>query len=446
MGDVPSKASSSPRSSTGGSSSSPLALSASAPPASPVRIRSRSSSSAESGRSSPQGRRRRRSGERQASTSPRLSPVIRRIISAATRSPFSHRSANFSETSSESERMAANEGESSAGAFNAGQSAAGLSEHDLRKEVKKIQQDATLESKEKSRRIQRLMTTSWRSRQPPPSCPKVSSLPPPPMIEEGSSSNGNERFGCVHYQRGCAIKVPCCGIFAMCRLCHEKDVGKDHVVERKNIKQIKCLRCGKEQPVSNKCVKCETKFARYFCKICNFFDDTPGKKIYHCPHCNICRIGEGLGIDYFHCHRCNACMAISLKDNHKCVERVLESNCPVCHEYMFTSTSPVCFLPCGHCMHSSCHKTYSQSNYVCPICSKAMADMREYYTQLDSWVAEQEMPEGYRNVVSTVFCADCEKRSTAPFHFLYHKCAHCGSYNTKVISQQTEDRSRNIED
>lgn len=104
--------------------------------------------------------------------------------------------------------------------------------------------------------------------------------------------------------------------------------------------------------------QCKQEFARYFCDVCKFYDDDPSKSIYHCDKCKICRIGKGLDIDYFHCDRCNACMSISLK-THKCVERSLESDCPICHSYMFTSTTPVMFLPCGHCMHVSCYEEYT---------------------------------------------------------------------------------------
>lgn len=46
--------------------------------------------------------------------------------------------------------------------------------------------------------------------------------------------------------------------------------------------------------------------------------------------------------------KCNVCMALSLKGRHKCIERNLESDCPVCGDYMFTSTTTVIFMPCGH--------------------------------------------------------------------------------------------------
>lgn len=32
-----------------------------------------------------------------------------------------------------------------------------------------------------------------------------------------------------------------------------------------------------------------------------------------------------------------------------------------------------------------------------------------------------------------LLCNDCEERSSAPFHFVYHKCGHCASYNTRIL-------------
>ena len=49
--------------------------------------------------------------------------------------------------------------------------------------------------------------------------------------------------------------------------------------------------------------------------------------------CGICRVG---GADqYFHCDKCGCCYSVELRDNHKCVERSMHSNCPVCFEYLF---------------------------------------------------------------------------------------------------------------
>jgi zinc finger-like protein len=70
------------------------------------------------------------------------------------------------------------------------------------------------------------------------------------------------------------------------------------------------------------------------------------------------------------------------------------------------------------------------------LCGKALCDLTEYNALLDDYIAQNPMPEEYAFLFSLVACADCEKRSVIPFHFVYHKCGCCGSYNTKVI----EDR------
>ncbi len=77
--------------------------------------------------------------------------------------------------------------------------------------------------------------------------------------------------------------------------------------------------------------------ARYYCNICHLWDDQPGRSIYHCPFCNLCRVGEGLGVDACHCMDCNTCMALSEFATHKC--RGL-SSCPVCTEPLFDSSQP----------------------------------------------------------------------------------------------------------
>jgi len=81
------------------------------------------------------------------------------------------------------------------------------------------------------------------------------------------------------------------------------------------------------------------------------------RAVYHCPFCNLCRVGTGLGADFFHCMKCNCCLAMKLAD-HKCREKGLETNCPICCDDMFTSSASVKALPCGHFMHSTCFQVY----------------------------------------------------------------------------------------
>jgi len=59
--------------------------------------------------------------------------------------------------------------------------------------------------------------------------------------------------------------------------------------------------------------------------------------------------------------------------------------------------------------------------------------MSVYYAKIDSLLAGQTMPPEYANIVSLVLCNDCEVKSEAPYHFLYHKCKACNGYNTKVL-------------
>lgn len=59
--------------------------------------------------------------------------------------------------------------------------------------------------------------------------------------------------------------------------------------------------------------------------------------------------------------------------------------------------------------------------------------MSGYYAKIDSLLAEQTMPPEYANIFSNVLCNDCEVKSEAPYHFLYHRCDRCKGYNTKVL-------------
>jgi len=367
-------------------------------------------------------------------------------------------------------------------------SASGMSSKDLRKSIQEVQQDESIPPGEKAKRIQELMTFSWRksqelSRESNPKVKRIGSYgsmkikrTSNPSLSRTQSSGellgrsgpfGEEELrdaenydtdnmnldspsadteyimqtfqdpnqtvmGCEHYERKCMISAPCCDEFYTCRFCH--DESADHEIDRNSINRVRCMNCGTTQGVGKTCISCNIDMGRYFCEHCKFYDDKEGKQIYHCEHCNICRIGSGLGVDYFHCHRCNACMSITLKD-HKCVERSLESDCPVCHEFMFTSTLPVMFLPCGHCMHVSCYESYTANDYTCPVCSKSLGNMDSYFRRIDASLAREIMPKEFLGMRNRICCADCEVRSIAPYHFLYHKCCSCGSYNTKVLEQ-----------
>ncbi|RRT73455.1 hypothetical protein GW17_00047325 [Ensete ventricosum] len=52
---------------------------------------------------------------------------------------------------------------------------------------------------------------------------------------------------------------------------------------------------------------------------------------------------------------------------------------------------------------------------------------------LDALLAAEELPEEYWDRCQDILCHDCGKKGTSHFHWLYHKCGSCGSYNTRVI-------------
>ncbi|KAI1315120.1 hypothetical protein EDD11_001267 [Mortierella claussenii] len=295
---------------------------------------------------------------------------------------------------------------------------------ELRKKIMDIQRDPAIGFAEKASKIQKLMSSNWQG------TVKASEKQPADMSNETTEEDLKATYhnkekntlGCKHYARGCKLKANCCGRWFNCRFCHD-DVC-DHAIVRSETKTMLCMHCKAIQPAAQSCTSCNTQLARYFCDICKLWDDDRAKAIYHCADCGICRIGKGLGQDFFHCKKCNICMNIQLLDNHKCIERNLECDCPICGEYMFTSTTTVIFM---------CHDEYVKTSYQCPTCWKALGDMSIYYKKIDSLLAEQTMPPEYANILSIVLCNDCEVKSEAPYHFLYHKCDKCKGYNTKVL-------------
>eukprot|EP00171_Calliarthron_tuberculosum_P016802 IDg16802t1 len=135
------------------------------------------------------------------------------------------------------------------------------------------------------------------------------------------------------------------------------------------------------------------------------------KNLYHCHSCNVCRLGKGLGVDFFHCMKCNQCMSMKYQTRgHTCVPNAMESDCPVCFEYLFTSTSPIKYLKCGHLMHSSCYSLHSKKCISCPVCSKSLEEMAPVYKRIDAILAKQNIPEAYRQLQCDVFCNDCNLR------------------------------------
>lgn len=106
-------------------------------------------------------------------------------------------------------------------------------------------------------------------------------------------------LGCVHYHRNVKLECYTCKKWYTCRFCH--DEVEDHALIRRDTENMLCMLCGHPQPAGQICRQCDEQAAQYYCEICKLWDNDGKKSIYHCDDCGICRIGQGLGKDFFHC-------------------------------------------------------------------------------------------------------------------------------------------------
>ncbi|KAD4178560.1 hypothetical protein E3N88_27151 [Mikania micrantha] len=186
---------------------------------------------------------------------------------------------------------------------------------------------------------------------------------------------GKLLHGCEHYKRRCKLRAPCCNKLFSCRHCHNKythasnDPIESHKMVLKDVKQVVCLICNTEQPVSHICANCGVKMGEYFCAICNLYDDDTSKQQFHCYDCGICRLN---GRDnYYHCQKCGCCLSIELRGRHVCSENAIKKECPVCLEHLFHSIKPMTNMHCGHAVHLGCYfEMMSKNQPLCPGCSK----------------------------------------------------------------------------
>lgn len=106
-------------------------------------------------------------------------------------------------------------------------------------------------------------------------------------------------LGCEHYKRNVKLQCYTCKKWYTCRFCH--DAVEDHHLIRRETENMLCMLCGHAQPAAQWCIECGEQTAQYHCGVCKLWDNDSKKTIYHCNDCGICRIGQGLGKDFFHC-------------------------------------------------------------------------------------------------------------------------------------------------
>ncbi len=131
--------------------------------------------------------------------------------------------------------------------------------------------------------------------------------------------------------------------------------------------------------------------------------------------------------------KCMACVSMSDTNNHKCIERAVDSDCPICNEYLFNSPKSVMFMQCGHSIHLLCFEELKKTSYRCPLCNKSCVNMEYHFRQLDMQIFQQPMPPDYADSRAVISCNDCCAKSQTAYHWLGLKCAVCRSYNTTQL-------------
>lgn len=112
----------------------------------------------------------------------------------------------------------------------------------------------------------------------------------------------------------------------------------------------------------------------------------------------------------------------------------MDCNCPICGEYMFTSTKRMIHMnPCRHLIHKRCYDEHMLTSYKCPICSKSTRNMESLFRKWDQNIEEQPMPPEWRDARAIIYCNDCEAKSQTLYHWVGLKCSICQGYNTREL-------------
>src|SRR4051812_529541 len=114
---------------------------------------------------------------------------------------------------------------------------------------------------------------------------------------------------------------------------------------------------------------------------------------------------------------------ISMTKGHKCIERSIDCDCPICGEYMFNSPRPIIFMQCGHSIHRRCFDQHMQSSYKCPLCNKSCVNMDAQFRSFDMAILTQPMPHEYTDARAIISCNDCSAKSQTAYHWLGLKCS-----------------------
>lgn len=320
-------------------------------------------------------------------------------------------------------------------------------------EIRRIQNNATLSTQEKSRQINEIM-----------------------MKNSLLKQQSNLSKECSHYEKSCShFEFSCCSVIDPCHRCHlERNTCNDI-----QVKAIVCCFCDTKQDPSAQCCKCQETFSTNYCAICTIWTKS---NIFHCNECGICRIGSRETT--FHCHECNACFSNSNQSNHLCFNNSFkDGTCVVCNESVFNNQHTSFPLQCGHFIHNPCFEKYIHfGNYNCPYCKKSICDLTHNWQAIREAIQQTPIPKDFivlqennvvpskygrfriqsiegkmyfgklidwklkngelvnaclhedsitKNIYMNIYCNDCCKKSFVLYHFYGLECEHCQSFNTQ---------------
>lgn len=57
----------------------------------------------------------------------------------------------------------------------------------------------------------------------------------------------------------------------------------------------------------------------------------------------------------------------------------------------------------------------------------------QLYQQIEEVHSQHEMDDEYKDKIQDILCNDCQAKSQVPYHFIYHQCSECKSYNTRLV-------------
>ena len=247
---------------------------------------------------------------------------------------------------------------------------------------------------------------------------------------------------CLNTNNNYKFHTSCCNKYICCFNCHQLECPT-YFNRYYHIKYILCSKCNTKNEFDhynncyNYCIKCNNQFSKKFCQKCFKYTD---KNIFYCEKCNKCYLHHKS--KYKHCDECNKCFNLKIYKNHKCSIMKNFKTCPICLNDLFRFNDKTKFLKCSHLIHESCLnqlKSYTLQNNIhnivkCTLCSMSIdynSDNEIYY---DDQVASNKVSESRQHWKSEYLCFDCHDKNITKYHYYYHKCLKCKSYNTNVLN------------